>query len=227
MGDNKIFNKNLAMRLVTAFSLIPLVLFIVYRGGFLFNVSIVVAAMLMSFEWNRLTQSNSNKDRKLLWKFVGLFYIALPAVSLMYIANKDIGNKVIMWLFITVWAADTGAFFVGKLVGGPKLAPKISPGKTWSGFFGAVVMSCCVGIVSAWVFNSSDRYAILALTVTVGVYAQVGDLFESWIKRQFGAKDSGGIMPGHGGILDRADGIVVTAPKIALVLMFPDYINIF
>jgi phosphatidate cytidylyltransferase len=226
MGDSVLFNSNLKARILASSILIPLVLFIVYLGGIAMTFFVMIVAVLMSFEWCNLT-SKSDKKKKAVWKIIGVFYIALPASSLLYISNQGLGREIIIWLFVTVWAADTAAFFVGKTLGGPRLAPNISPNKTWSGFLGAVVSSYCVGILSRWFFSPVDYYAIVILTVTIGVYAQIGDLIESWIKRHFGVKDSGGIIPGHGGILDRVDGIVVTAPKVALVLMLEGYCKIF
>jgi phosphatidate cytidylyltransferase len=105
--------------------------------------------------------------------------------------------------------ADTGAFIFGKIIGGPKLAPRISPAKTWAGVVGAIVFSWLSGVVFGYVF----------ITIVLGVLSLIGDLLESWIKRKAGVKDSGKTIPGHGGILDRVDSLVVSAAGLAMILV--------
>ncbi|MCH9753426.1 MAG: phosphatidate cytidylyltransferase [Alphaproteobacteria bacterium] len=227
MANNTILDKNLLFRVITSLILAPLVLAIIHTGGTLFNILIMISAILMAFEWNHLTSKSSVNKSPALWKFIGVFYIATPCISLIFIESKNQGSLIIFWLFITVWASDISAFFVGKIVGGPKLAPKISPKKTWSGFLATLVASYFIGVESAVIFQSHYPNALITLTVTIAVYAQIGDLIESWIKRKFEVKDSGSILPGHGGILDRVDGIVVTAPKIAILLAIGTQYNPF
>jgi phosphatidate cytidylyltransferase len=123
-----------------------------------------------------------------------------------------------LWLLLTVVVTDTGAFFAGRLIGGPRLAPRISPKKTWAGLGGAVVASFALGLVFASFDPSAPPAATLALAgASLAVIAQTGDLAESWVKRHFGVKDSSGLIPGHGGILDRVDGLVAAAMALALV----------
>jgi len=227
MVNNRILDKNLLVRIATSLILAPLVLVIVYKGEVLFNIMIVMSAALMAFEWNNLTSKPSINKNPALWKLIGLFYITSPCVALMYIENKDQGYLIIFWLLITVWASDVSAFFVGKLVGGPKLASKISPKKTWSGFLATIGVSYLIGVQSVTFFESQSPKSLIILTMTIAIYAQIGDLVESWIKRKFEVKDSGSILPGHGGILDRVDGIIITAPKVAILLSFSSHYNPF
>jgi phosphatidate cytidylyltransferase len=103
------------------------------------------------------------------------------------------------------------AYFSGRLLGGPKLAPHISPNKTWSGFFGGLAGAVLASLLVAYLFASGAGWAGAALAVLLAIAASIGDLLESWIKRRFGHKDSGRLIPGHGGVLDRIDGLIVAA----------------
>ena len=197
---------------------------VAYEGGIAIKFTVLLIATLMSFEWNRITAKAGSSKYPALWKIIGMFYIAIPCTAIIFISEQQNGNKILIWLLLTVWAADTSAFFAGKLIGGPKLAPKISPNKTWSGFLSSVSLSYFVGLQSSTFLHPKSDFLLISLTMTLTIYAQIGDLVESWIKRKFSTKDSGRAIPGHGGVLDRVDGIVLTAPKVALVLY---YCNIF
>jgi phosphatidate cytidylyltransferase len=147
-----------------------------------------------------------------------LAYAGLAAVSLALLRGADeTGLKAILFLFAVVWATDIAAYFTGKTFGGPKLAPKISPGKTWSGAIGGAVAGIVAGVAAAAVADS-DALTIAAITALVlAVVAQAGDLFESAVKRHFGVKDSSRIIPGHGGLLDRVDGLVAAGFALYLI----------
>ncbi len=144
--------------------------------------------------------------RRTLWLPAGIFYAGLSAVSLA--ALRDNGLATMLFIFAIVWATDIFAYFIGRAIGGPKLAPPISPGKTWSGAIGGAIAGVIAGLLVAH-FSGVDFYFVLlivALILSIG--AQIGDLFESWIKRRFGVKDSSRLIPGHGGVMDRVDGLV-------------------
>lgn len=224
MENNTFFNKDLFIRILTSLILGPAVLLIAYEGGLAIKFTILLVATLMSFEWNKITAKTGSSKYPALWKIIGMFYIAIPCTAILFISEQAHGNKILIWLLLTVWSADTSAFFSGKLIGGPKLAAKISPNKTWSGFLSSVAFSYFVGLWSVSFLHPKSAHLLIALTMTLTIYAQVGDLVESWVKRRFSTKDSGRSIPGHGGILDRVDGIVLTAPKVALVVY---YYNIF
>jgi phosphatidate cytidylyltransferase len=119
-----------------------------------------------------------------------------------------------------VWASDTGAFAVGRMIGGPKLAPAISPAKTWAGVVGGLLAAVVVSVVMAGRILPMDLVQAVTFAVIVGVTAQLGDLGQSWIKRRFKAKDSGMLIPGHGGVMDRVDGLVPAAAVFALIVAF-------
>ena len=147
--------------------------------------------------------------RKSMWLPAGVFYAGLSAVSLA--ALRGVGNDgliTILFIFAIVWSTDILAYFVGRAIGGPKLAPAISPGKTWSGAIGGTVSGILAGVLVVYFAGESlsPWHGLIAAVLSVG--SQIGDLFESWIKRRFGVKDSSRLIPGHGGVMDRVDGLV-------------------
>ena len=153
-----------------------------------------------------------------VWAGAGVFYAALiliPAVMLR--DDAGFGLTAIFWLFAVVWAQDTGAYFAGRFFGGPKLAPAISPNKTWSGAAGGMAAGIAAGIAILYLSGAAVRPMHVVVSIAVIASAMLGDLLESWIKRHFGAKDSGALIPGHGGAMDRLDGFVVAA-TVALVI---------
>ncbi len=146
---------------------------------------------------------------------IGILYIGPASLSLYVMRQGPAGLRNVLFVMIVVWAGDIGAYLVGRLVGGPRLAPRISPGKTWSGALGGTAVSVLAGTAAGW--ENPLRAALLALVLTL--VAQAGDLLESAVKRHFGTKDSGWIIPGHGGLLDRLDGVLAAAP-VALLWSF-------
>jgi phosphatidate cytidylyltransferase len=151
------------------------------------------------------------------WFAAGILYIGVAPTMLVWLRNAtEDGLVFVLFLFAAVWAADTFAFFAGRAVGGPKLAPRWSPNKTWAGFLGGVAGAAVVGVVMAQVFALPFLAGAAALGAVLGAVAQLGDLFESWIKRRAGAKHSGRLIPGHGGVLDRLDGLIFATPVFAL-----------
>ena len=158
------------------------------------------------------------KQTPLKWAGVGLAYIAIPVFSAAWIAVQEDLSIWLLWGFTVVWATDIGAFVFGKIIGGAKLTPRISPNKTWSGFFGGLLSAAGAGGTFAWQFGLYNPFYLALGAALLSVWAQFGDLVESRIKRQFGAKDSGYLIPGHGGVLDRADGLLFAIPVVALVI---------
>lgn len=154
------------------------------------------------------------------WTGLGVLYLSLPMLALIWLRTvPGIGLSIILWLLAVVWATDIMAYFVGRGVGGPKLAPAISPGKTWSGLCGGMAGAAVIGAVMAMVTGPFRVLPSIALAAVLAVVAQIGDLAESSLKRQAGVKDSGGLIPGHGGLFDRIDGLLFAAPLLALVAM--------
>lgn len=147
-----------------------------------------------------------------VWLASGLVYAGLPSISLAYLrGDTNQGLFMVLLLFAIVWATDIFAYFVGRSVGGKKLAPSISPGKTWSGAIGGVAAAVAAGLAVAMLSGPIGNPVLVLVIIAVSVVSQVGDLFESWVKRKFGVKDSGTIIPGHGGVMDRVDGLAAGA----------------
>lgn len=152
---------------------------------------------------------------------LGLPYVGAGAAALTWLRADDlVGREEVFFLLLLVWASDIGAYMAGRLIGGPRLAPAISPNKTWSGAIGGLCTA--VGVALAICFMIQAPGSIVAsvlMAAGLGIVAQAGDLFESAIKRQVGAKDSGHIIPGHGGLLDRLDALLAAAPVAALLAL--------
>ncbi len=203
-------------RVAPAVILIILAIIILYSSVLIFNFCILAIAILMAFEWITIARSEDEKTNK--WRFLGLAYIMLPCISLMFLRGVGNGADIILWLFLVVWATDTAAMIVGITFGGPKLAPTISPKKTWSGLAGGVMASMFIGLLCSVLFKESALFFII-LSGLMAALEQAGDLLESKFKRYFNAKDSGSLIPGHGGIMDRVDGLTLTAPFVALLAM--------
>jgi phosphatidate cytidylyltransferase len=211
---------NFCARSITAIILAPIVLWLVYIGGPAYKALVLVMAILMAFEWNDITSNQPDERAQLIWKLVGIAYILLPTISLLWLRDHHKGQAIVFWLLATVWATDIAAYFVGSIIGGWKIYPAISPNKTWSGLAGGVIAAAFVGYITAKLSNSNKPDFLIMLSVVLGVYGQIGDFVESWIKRKFGVKDSGKMLPGHGGILDRVDSLVPVAPKVVFVVLF-------
>jgi phosphatidate cytidylyltransferase len=145
----------------------------------------------------------------------GIVYVALPVLALLLLRNQEQGLLLSFWAMALVWACDIGAYFAGRSIGGPKLAPTISPNKTWAGLIGGVLAATLFGAILQTF--GLPLHLVLA-TPLLAVLAQMGDLYESQLKRRAGVKDSGNILPGHGGVLDRLDGLVPVAPAAALMV---------
>lgn len=151
---------------------------------------------------------------------IGPIYIGGACLSFLFLRMiPDIGGLLIVWLLLVVWATDTGAYFAGRTIGGAKLAPAISPGKTWAGLFGGMVVAAVVGALIAWYTVILPWNIAASAAAGLAVVSQVGDLFESWLKRRASVKDSGDLIPGHGGLLDRIDGMMTAAPVMAAFWM--------
>ncbi len=145
----------------------------------------------------------------------GALYVGVPALALVWLRGAVPGGmQHLVWLLLVVWATDICAYLVGRSIGGPKLAPRVSPGKTWSGLAGGVAGAALVGAVAAQALGAGHWFAA-AVGGGLAVIGQLGDLFESALKRRAGVKDSGHLIPGHGGLLDRIDGLVFAAPAFA------------
>ncbi|MCP5081927.1 MAG: phosphatidate cytidylyltransferase [Alphaproteobacteria bacterium] len=150
------------------------------------------------------------------WRFCGVPYLVLPVLALFYLrAEPLLGLVAIIWLLAVVWATDTFAYFAGRLMGGPKLSPRYSPNKTWSGLAGGMIGAGCAAVLVTYFAGLQGLAMAAVLGAVTAIVSQVGDIFESAAKRHFNVKDSGTLIPGHGGILDRVDGLLFAAIFVA------------
>jgi phosphatidate cytidylyltransferase len=148
----------------------------------------------------------------------GALYIGAPCLLILWLRTGDEGRAWILALLLIVWAADGGAFFVGKLVGGPKLWPRFSPNKTWAGFVGGLAAAVAAALAHCQLIGPHLSFgSALLLGLLTGGAAMAGDLWESMLKRRFGVKDSGALIPGHGGLLDRVDGLMFAAFAVGVI----------
>lgn len=208
--------EGLRVRVVSGLALMALFLAALWMGGWFFTVLIMAAALIALREWDGLT-SDGEKG----WTLAGLVYIGIPCASLIwlrevrFVNNPNAGLELVLFIMCIVWATDIGAYFAGRKIGGPKLAPVISPNKTWAGLGGGIVAAAVIAVLAFFTPYPTSLVSSAFLGAVLAVIAQAGDLFESWLKRRVGAKDSGTLIPGHGGLLDRIDGLMFTVPIFA------------
>lgn len=204
-GANPWLVKTAEFLLIIAFALLlagmpPVVVF-----------SSMAAAALVGFGAKFAGQSS-------VWLAWGILYAGVPAASLAFLrGDHHDGLFTVLFLFALVWSTDIFAYFVGRSLGGRKLAPSISPGKTWSGAIGGTAAAVAAGLGVAALSGPVGNPVLPIIIVLVSAWSQIGDLFESWVKRKFGVKDSGTIIPGHGGVMDRVDALAAAATALYLV----------
>lgn len=205
-------SNELLVRTLTGVLLIAAALVAAVVGHTIFAVLVAAVATAMFYEWTRIVRGWGP-----VWYISGFFYALLPALALLWVRERtppdlpinERGLALLIWIFLVTWSTDIGAYFSGRRFGRRKLAPSISPGKTVEGLYGGIVAATLAG--GAWVFLMGLGRPLLILAPLFAVAAQGGDLFESAMKRRAGIKDSGAWLPGHGGVLDRLDGLVPVA----------------
>lgn len=204
----------------------PLAVTLIVAAPFLAAVAVAVdrdrAALVLAVAFALGTALAENTRAARAWSSVAALWIALPCIAMLWLergaAQHGLGGRAtIFFLLAVVWASDVGAYAAGRTIGGPKLAPKLSPNKTWAGSIGGLVGAMLVGLAAA-ALAQKPAMPIVAVSFVVAVAAQIGDLAESFAKRHFHVKDSGAIIPGHGGLLDRLDSLLAAAPVLALIL---------
>jgi len=184
-------------------------------GGLAFGLLLLVGGALVLFEWFQLVKAMTlGGGARIGFNILGPVLV-LGAMAGLWFIRDALGMTAALWVFGMVWATDIGAYFAGRSFGGARLAPKISPSKTWSGLIGGMVAAL---IASATI---GDRAGIIGVPLWIGLFmgllAQLGDLGESWMKRRAGVKDSGKLIPGHGGLFDRVDGVLPVALLLGLL----------
>ncbi len=211
---------------MSGFVLGPAVLTILFIGSWPFAFFMMAALAVAFYEWNRMAKSG---NQYLLDILLGMFY--LPICFLSFYALREWFEAGLLWslsLILAVWAADTGAYFTGTAIGGPKLAPAISPNKTWAGFGGAMV-SAALAMILCFAFaditplplefDAGDYFLAFFVGLIFGAVGQAGDLTISAFKRRSGVKDTGNLIPGHGGLLDRIDSLLLVTPVFAISVL--------
>jgi phosphatidate cytidylyltransferase len=206
---------DLRLRVLSAAILAPCALACLWVGGWLWTALVAVATVGMFSEWLAMCRTRPGAA----WmRVLGVPYVGLAAASLVWLRfDPAAGRGNVLFVVLMVWASDIGAYLVGRLVGGPKLAPAISPGKTWSGAVGGVALAVAVAGLIAAAGGGAWTVRTVAVAALLSLVSQAGDLLESALKRYFGVKDSGRLIPGHGGLLDRLDGMLTAAPAAALL----------
>jgi phosphatidate cytidylyltransferase len=195
----------LLIRTLTGIVLIAIALLAAVHGGNFFAYFVAAVATAMFYEWTRIA-----REWGAGWYLGGFVYALVPALALLWIRERDThGLTLLIWAFIVTWSTDIGAYFSGRNFGKRRLAPSISPNKTVEGLYGGIGAATLFG--GAWVLAMGLGNPLLVLAPLLAAAAQGGDLFESWMKRRAGVKDSGTWLPGHGGVLDRLDGLVPVA----------------
>jgi phosphatidate cytidylyltransferase len=202
--------RGLLLRSASALVLGPVLLAAIWIGFPWIDLLAALVAPIMVFEWSRLTRGRPAA------RLVAWVYSIAAVLALLWLRHQPaFGRETILWIVLCVWATDTGAYFLGSLAGGAKLAPSISPSKTWSGLVGGICFSAVVSSACGLAFNAGDTPTLAVAGMAIAVVAQLGDLYESAAKRRAGVKDSGRLIPGHGGLLDRIDGLIATLVAIA------------
>ncbi len=187
---------------------------LLFAGHFWAGLAVVLLGMAVSVVLALRQQQNP------LWQAAGVPYLAVPALSLVALcALPHGGQQVVIGMLLIVWATDTGALVFGNLIGGPRLAPKLSPGKTWAGTIGGSICAALIYVFYIYFLWGHVSLAAALFAFLFSFVAHGGDLFESFVKRHFGLKDSGAVIPGHGGILDRIDSTLAAAPVMALLVL--------
>jgi phosphatidate cytidylyltransferase len=204
--------RGLLLRILSAVVLGPLLLAAVWFGFPWIDLVAAVVAPLMMRELTRLTQGRP------VVRLSAFVYVLAALVALLWLRHQpEMGRETVIWILACTWATDIGAYFVGASAGGAKLAPRISPSKTWSGLIGGMAWAAVASAATGLAFGLGTTFSLAAIGAVLAVVAQLGDLAESALKRGADVKDSGNLIPGHGGLLDRVDGLVAVLVVTALI----------
>lgn len=200
-----------------ALHLLPAAMVFLLPFGLTIETALAIVAVLAGLP---LAGGLLFRRREAVWAGGGLVYVWLPLTLAAWMRDLEHGMVVVLWLLLVVWLTDIGGYFAGKGIGGPKLAPRLSPKKTWAGLLGGMALAAAGGAIVSLALDFGEAVTLAALSAGLAIVEQASDLLESGIKRRFGAKDSGHLIPGHGGLLDRVDGIVLVAACVGLAILF-------
>lgn len=213
--------KNFTVRTLSSVVLAPVCLYLLWKGGLYASALILLITSLIFFEWTRVCLSSPFTPwKKLGWFVAGCVYVGIALGGFLSLISLSGGGKMVMAYVLLALASDTGGYLFGISLRGPKLAPRISPSKTWSGSVGALVLTWIVahGILMAMAnLGLTDLWMSGIIAIPLSLITQGGDLLESWMKRRFHIKDTGHIIPGHGGVLDRVDGVLAIGVGLFII----------
>ena len=216
----KLFNNDPSYKNIF-FQTILIILCIIYFESIL---ALLVLSIILLYK--HVSYKKSYQEQMV--SYLGSLYIAAAIISMFWLRNQNSkgvfpseGTKIIFWICSLVWATDISAYCIGKLVGGPKLCPQISPNKTWSGFIGGTSIGVLITIIMSFFIDISCAQSLFFVTFTIALslLGQAGDLLQSSVKRYRGVKNSGNIIPGHGGVLDRFDSLFLVCIVVAMTIM--------
>lgn len=225
---------DLGIRTISGVIMMSIAILAIWLGGYAFMGLVILVGFGVLWEFSKLVLGfTPNSAARAIWLFGGVIYVGLACFTLIMFSAPFFGMTPAILLIAGVIGTDVGAYFAGRTIGGPKIAPKISPSKTWSGLFGGMIgagllMIAIQGLIYWGRIDARDHSDIylaygwqkLALTgVALAAVAQAGDFFESWMKRLAGVKDSGRLIPGHGGLFDRTDGLIAVAFVAGLIIV--------
>jgi phosphatidate cytidylyltransferase len=220
----------LTKRLISGFILGPLTLALILAGGWYFLAFVTIAGIISLYEWANMAKTSPRPTK---FMFAGGVYVTFCLSSYVFLRFGFMqGAWLALSIMLAVWASDTGAYATGRMIGGAKLCPKISPNKTWAGFGGALFFSGLMLMIMAGTGHFFDQWLktdvglkpkhvwyVFFIGCFLGAVAQAGDLLISWFKRRAGLKDTGDLIPGHGGLLDRIDSLLLVSPVFLLIMM--------
>ena len=218
----------LRRRVFAAVPLVAAALGLAYVGGPAFYAALALVAAGMAYEWLRLSLGPTPSGRREpLLAVIGVLAIVAVGLAAGWVrGGPSDGRALAIWLFMVVWATDTGAYFVGRAIGGPRLWARLSPNKTWAGALGGLATAAAIAIgighgvaVAGWTEGSAASARLAVAGLLAGLLAEAGDLLESAVKRRYMVKDSGRLIPGHGGLLDRLDGYAPAAVGLCLAVL--------
>lgn len=243
---------DLGVRTASAIVMVAVAGTALWLGGPVWIAFVCAVAVGVLWEWVRLARAvTPGPAERAAWNFAGMLYVGIGAAMLLFLRNPGFTLAPLLTVLVTVIGVDVGAYFTGRSLGGPKIAPAISPSKTWSGLFGGILGAtlvlfgaarlwqegaitlhpeglpadgvACFGMQPCWYLTTGwlPLFATCLMTgIIVAVCAQAGDFFESWMKRRAGVKDSGNLIPGHGGFFDRVDGLLAVLFVLGLIILF-------
>lgn len=229
MGGGELPKKSdLGVRTLSALAMVVVAGSALWLGGWWWTVFVAAVTLGVFLEWQALTDKIAGDSwTGWLWLAGAIVYLGVAAYVLVFLRGALFGFKPVLLVLLAVIATDIGAYFAGRTIGGPKIAPSISPSKTWAGLGGGILGAAAVifamlsldEALVPLVLPAGQQIALasLVLGALIAIVAQTGDFFESWMKRRAGVKDSGALIPGHGGLFDRVDGLLAVLFVIGLL----------